>query len=82
MSNDNCSFCGKRHDQVFRLVAGPDCMICSECIGRCANLIASELERVAADIIALPPVAQPGSEGSEAAVVTGGAASDVLDLGD
>ncbi|MEY9806955.1 ATP-dependent protease Clp ATPase subunit [Bradyrhizobium elkanii] len=59
MSNGNCSFCGKRHDEVFRLIAGPTCMICNECIGRMANMIAAELQTVAADIIALPPPLPP-----------------------
>lgn len=48
MSNDgNCSFCGKRHDEVFRLITGPTCKICSECVGRCANMLADELKKVA-----------------------------------
>lgn len=55
MSNGNCSFCGKSHDQVFRLITSDGCKICNECIGRCANIVAAELNKVAADIITLPP---------------------------
>lgn len=55
MSNGNCSFCGKSHSDVFRLITSDGCRICNECVGRCANIIATELQKVAADIIALPP---------------------------
>ena len=27
-----CSFCGKRHDEVNKLIAGPDVNICDECV--------------------------------------------------
>jgi len=50
MSDGNCSFCGKRHDEVFRLIEGPSCKICSECVGRCANQIAAEFKAVADDL--------------------------------
>lgn len=51
MSADgNCSFCGKRHDEVFRLLTGPSCKICSECVGRMANIIAEEFRKVAVDV--------------------------------
>jgi ATP-dependent Clp protease ATP-binding subunit ClpX len=59
MGNGNCSFCGKRHHEVFRLIAGPSCSVCSECIGRMANMIATELQTVASKIIALPPAEPP-----------------------
>lgn len=55
MSDGNCSFCGKRHDEVFRLIASDGCKICSECVGRSANMIAAELQKAAADILTLPP---------------------------
>lgn len=60
MSNGNCSFCGKSHTQVFRLITSDGCKICNECVGRCANMIAEELGRVAQDLI-FPPT--PGSGG-------------------
>ncbi len=63
MSNGNCSFCGKRADQVFRLITSDGCKICNECVGRCANIIAAELERVAVEIIALPPPLPPEQPG-------------------
>jgi ATP-dependent protease Clp ATPase subunit len=59
----NCSFCGKRPDQVFRLIAVPSCSVCNEYIGKMANMIATELETVASKIISLPPAAPPVSEG-------------------
>lgn len=56
MSDSNCSFCGKPASEVFRLIAGPSCNICSECIGRAANMIATELRESSAQILALKPV--------------------------
>lgn len=37
-----CSFCGKRHDEVPSLIAGPGVYICSDCVEKC-NQILSEL---------------------------------------
>jgi ATP-dependent Clp protease ATP-binding subunit ClpX len=34
-----CSFCGKPQNQVKRLVEGPDCNICDDCIRVCDNLL-------------------------------------------
>ena len=28
-----CSFCGKSHHEVAKLIAGPDVFICDECVG-------------------------------------------------
>ena len=30
--DQRCNFCGKRHDQVRKLVAGPGIFICDQCI--------------------------------------------------
>ena len=38
-----CSFCGKNHSEVKKLVAGPGVYICNECIDVCANILAKEL---------------------------------------
>lgn len=64
MSNGNCSFCGKPHEEVYRLIAGPSCNICNECVGRCCNMIASELQGSANILLALN--ATPPSEDPEA----------------
>ena len=38
-----CSFCGKRQDQVRRLIAGPGpVFICDECVALCNEIIAEE----------------------------------------
>lgn len=50
MSNGNCSFCGKNSTQVFRLITTDGVKICNECVGRCANIIADELKKVAHEI--------------------------------
>ena len=45
-----CSFCGKKQDQVRKLIAGPEGVyICDECIDICADMIAEEFEDVADD---------------------------------
>ncbi len=40
----HCSFCGKRENQVSRLIAGPDVFICAECIAACNDLLRDEYE--------------------------------------
>jgi len=45
MSTDetlNCSFCGKGRNDVEKLIAGPDCYICNECVKLCATIITDE----------------------------------------
>lgn len=37
-----CSFCGKRHDEVGKLIAGPDVNICDECVNLCAEIVAED----------------------------------------
>lgn len=38
-----CSFCGKGHDEVRKLIAGPTVYICDECVELCNEIIAEEL---------------------------------------
>ena len=40
-----CSFCGKRHDEVSKLVAGPDVNICDECVKLCSEIVAEDRAR-------------------------------------
>jgi len=45
MSENNeivCSFCGKLHDEVQKIIAGPNVFICDECISMCAEIIEEE----------------------------------------
>jgi phosphohistidine phosphatase len=35
----SCSFCGKRHDEVAKLIAGPDVNICDECVDLCHEIV-------------------------------------------
>jgi ATP-dependent Clp protease ATP-binding subunit ClpX len=37
-----CTFCLKRAADVQKMVAGPGVFICNECVGLCAEIIASE----------------------------------------
>ena len=40
-----CSFCGKKQEQVRKLIAGPEGVyICDECIDICADMIADEFD--------------------------------------
>ncbi|MDE5977906.1 MAG: ATP-dependent Clp protease ATP-binding subunit ClpX [Turicibacter sp.] len=37
-----CSFCGKGHDEVNKIIAGPGVYICDECIQMCSEIIENE----------------------------------------
>ena len=39
-----CSFCGKRENQVERLIAGPGVYICSDCVAACGELLREETQ--------------------------------------
>lgn len=36
-----CAFCGKGQSEVARLIAGPQSMICNECVELCSEILAS-----------------------------------------
>jgi len=36
----DCSFCGKDQSEVARLIAGPEVMICNECVTLCSEILA------------------------------------------
>lgn len=38
-----CSFCGKSHSEVKKLVSGPGVYICNECVEVCSNILDKEL---------------------------------------
>jgi ATP-dependent protease Clp ATPase subunit len=40
---EQCSFCGKRHDQVAAMASAGDRRICDECLGRCDAILGEEL---------------------------------------
>ncbi len=40
-----CSFCGKRRNQVQKLIAGPGVYICAECVELCNEIIGEEPRR-------------------------------------
>lgn len=44
-----CSFCGKSHNQVKRLIAGPDIYICDECVKLCQDIIDEEFGQAVAE---------------------------------
>jgi len=37
-----CSFCGKRQDEVWKLIAGPSVYICDECVALCVDILADQ----------------------------------------
>lgn len=39
-----CSFCGKMQEQVKRIIAGPGCYICDECVALCNRIIDDTME--------------------------------------
>ena len=39
-----CSFCGKKQDDVDKLIAGPDVFICDECIELCNEIVQEKKE--------------------------------------
>ena len=43
-----CSFCGKTQDQVRRIIAGPGAYICNECIALCQEIVADDMDLMAA----------------------------------
>jgi ATP-dependent protease Clp ATPase subunit len=51
-----CSFCGKREDQVKKLVAGAKAVICDECVA-----LAERIMKSSPDDGTGPPVPQPPS---------------------
>ena len=48
-----CSFCGKSHAEVRKLIAGPGVYICDNCINVCKGILDKELNE---DAGAKPPV--------------------------
>ncbi|TAG11021.1 MAG: ATP-dependent Clp protease ATP-binding subunit ClpX [Verrucomicrobia bacterium] len=38
-----CSFCGKSHSEVKKLIAGPGVYICNECVDVCSNILEKEI---------------------------------------
>lgn len=51
-----CSFCGKSHSEVKKLIAGPGVYICDACIGVCSDILEKELAAEHADPDSPPPL--------------------------
>ena len=49
-----CSFCGKRQEQVNRIIAGPNVYICNECVSLCAGILQDEMSPMNAPSLELP----------------------------
>jgi len=57
-SSLKCSFCGKGHSEVKKLIAGPTVYICNECVELCNEIIADTIHEEA-KIPSLPRVPTP-----------------------
>lgn len=55
-----CSFCGKSHSEVKKLIAGPGVYICNECIEVCANILEKELGTTTTTGKGKTPAEKPG----------------------
>ena len=44
-----CTFCGKNHQEVTRLVAGPGVYICDKCVSLCNEILSSEANQDTSD---------------------------------
>src|SRR6476619_5506403 len=51
-----CSFCGKSHAEVKKLIAGPGVYICDNCIGVCKSILDKEAQQ---EIDNQPPLTVP-----------------------
>ena len=40
-----CSFCGKREEEVRRMIQGPGARICDQCVNLCMSVLEEELDR-------------------------------------
>ena len=49
-----CSFCGKRQEQVNRIIAGPNVYICNECIDLCSSILRDEMKNGKTQDLELP----------------------------
>lgn len=49
--NQKCSFCGKREDQVRKLIMGPNVYICDECIEVCNQFLTDDFKNIGAETI-------------------------------
>ncbi|MGM9557959.1 MAG: ATP-dependent Clp protease ATP-binding subunit ClpX [Oscillospiraceae bacterium] len=49
-----CSFCGKRQEQVSRIIAGPNVYICNECIDLCSSILRDEMHAGTTPELELP----------------------------
>ncbi|WP_411827407.1 ATP-dependent Clp protease ATP-binding subunit ClpX [Luteolibacter sp. AS25] len=60
-----CSFCGKSHSEVKKLIAGPGVYICNECVDVCGNILAKELNPTDAKATGKKAKKKPSSKGLE-----------------
>jgi ATP-dependent Clp protease ATP-binding subunit ClpX len=54
-----CSFCGKSHAEVKKLIAGPGVYICDSCINICKNILDKELTDIEPANTSLPKILKP-----------------------
>jgi ATP-dependent Clp protease ATP-binding subunit ClpX len=56
----NCSFCGKKQNEVRNLIEGPDVYICDECVNLCNEMVKKTVgEGDGEDLLSSPGVLKP-----------------------
>lgn len=51
-----CSFCGKSHTEVSKLIAGPQAYICDSCVNVCKNILEKKIGKDAEEVLDLRPM--------------------------
>ncbi len=57
-----CSFCGKSHAEVKKLIAGPGVYICDGCINVCRGILEKELNEIEEEVPGTGAFKVPPSE--------------------
>ena len=63
-----CSFCGKRHDEVVKLIAGPKVYICDQCVRLCVSIVDQASPSTKTQEAGKEPEIDPGTQTSSETV--------------
>lgn len=65
---NNCSFCGKRQEEVYFLVAGPTVFICDGCVKLCTEIIAEKKQEKPFNQIVTDRIVRQAMQGQQPTV--------------